>query len=199
MLIALYNEHQSSNEVARLVGLYPTGVRARLRRAGIALQPCKAKSRSKVPTTTILQMYEHGMSTIEIAASVGITKHAVIDRLHRQGVRMRARADYKPRHGAQHPMWKGGRTVDRQGYVLLSIGLHKRRLEHRVVMEKVLGRSLKTSEYVHHINGIRGDNRPENLVVTTPQKHETQTLIKALQRRICYLETVLSDHGIKSH
>lgn len=45
-------------------------------------------------------------------------------------------------------------------------------MEHRVVMEAVLGRYLKKSEVVHHINHDKLDNRPENLVVMKKRAHD---------------------------
>jgi len=71
--------------------------------------------------------------------------------------------------GEKHPMWKGGIKIKESGYILIWTPEHPNRNkqgyvpEHRLVMEKHLGRYLHPKEVVHHINEIVNDNRLENL------------------------------------
>lgn len=74
--------------------------------------------------------------------------------------------------------WKGGITYHQFGYKLIKSPDHPHRTkhgyvrEHRLVMEKKLGRYLEPHEDVHHINGNKLDNRIENLeLVSSRSEH----------------------------
>ena len=70
-----------------------------------------------------------------------------------------------------------GEVIQKNGYVTVSIG-NKKYYKHRLVMEEHIGRKLLPGEEVHHINGIRTDNRIENLELVVngghQQKHATK-------------------------
>ncbi|TSA28600.1 HNH endonuclease [bacterium] len=81
------------------------------------------------------------------------------------------------RTGEKGFRWKGGKTKTTKGYILIYKPKHpfcqkgNYVLEHRFVMEKMIGRFLKPKEAVHHINGIKDDNRPENLQLFSHSPH----------------------------
>lgn len=72
--------------------------------------------------------------------------------------------------GEKSPVWKGGRRISGDGYVLVYKADHPYRtkeryvMEHRLVMERKLGGYLKPGETIHHINGDKTANNIENLV-----------------------------------
>ena len=82
-----------------------------------------------------------------------------------------------PRNGSKHPRWKGGRVINSQGYVLVYAPEHPLKnannkiREHRLVMEKFIGRQLHSYEDVHHINGNKQDNDIENLQLLGKRAH----------------------------
>jgi hypothetical protein len=59
---------------------------------------------------------------------------------------------------------RGSGAINKDGYRSVFVGGSRRRaLEHRLIMERILGRSLFLDETVHHENGVRDDNHPGNL------------------------------------
>lgn len=92
--------------------------------------------------------------------------------------------------GNKHPMWNGGKYYNSAGYVLVYLPEHPGKdcrgyfREHRLVMEKHLGRYLDKKEVIHHINGIKDDNRIENLVLCrTNAEHMQSHTLKVWSRK----------------
>jgi len=84
----------------------------------------------------------------------------------------------KVRSGSDIHNWKGGRTISSHGYVLIRVGkghpladCRGYAYEHRIVMQKKIGRPLKKSELIHHIDGDRQNNKPGNLELCASIAH----------------------------
>lgn len=79
--------------------------------------------------------------------------------------------------GARNRNFGDGREVDKDGYILISgqqehPKQHKGQVrEHILVMEKKLGRFLRDDERVHHKDGVKSNNTPDNLVLTSHSEH----------------------------
>lgn len=90
--------------------------------------------------------------------------------------------------GENNPNWNGGDWIDtRTGYrlvrttslspedqALIPDPMPREYLEHRLVVARTMGRVLHPEEHVHHINGIKNDNRLENLVLMDWATHSRE-------------------------
>lgn len=102
--------------------------------------------------------------------------------------------DRKRSSGSNHYNWKGGATAHTDGYLYVSVSNHpffslqKYVLEHRLVMERWMRSKLKDHSFlvdvggvlylrpeisVHHMNEVKRDNRPSNLIACTSSAHRT--------------------------
>jgi hypothetical protein len=87
--------------------------------------------------------------------------------------------------------WHNGKRVrrDNDGYLRVYQPDHPAAykggwiLEHRLVAEAVLERPLLPDEHVHHVNGKKDDNRPENLAVLSPAEHVILTSQAIVEQR----------------
>lgn len=75
----------------------------------------------------------------------------------------------RPQTGSNNPHWRGGRIRDKAGYILVLAPDHPHAnacgyvREHRLILERVLGRYLLPTEVVDHFDGRHANNRPSNL------------------------------------
>ena len=80
--------------------------------------------------------------------------------------------------GAKNIKWKNGTTITKKGYVRITAGEHRDKLEHRVVVENLMltdprfNRELAPDEEVHHLDWNRAHNCPQNLLMFQEVIHD---------------------------
>lgn len=172
-ILAEYARGDRASEIAARHGINRKTVIICVRRnGGVVRDQRSASGRPIVPPESyvgnVLALRAQGLSQQKIGRKLGMSQ-AVISRVLRAHGLPTALRPERETHG----MWKGGRLKTGEGYIQVLVSpsdhfasMRSRSgyvLEHRLVMARALGRPLKPSETVHHINGDRADNRLENL------------------------------------
>ena len=124
--------------------------------------------KKQIDRETLRRMVEdEKLQQWKVAERLGVS-HCLVQRLCTEyGIQTQRTG---PRAGPEHTGWKGGVRMQK-GYRYLwnpdhpNSGSHGYVAEHRLVMEKKLGRYLEKHEVVHHIDGQRLNNSPDNLQV----------------------------------
>jgi transposase-like protein len=183
-VVAEYLAGKSTVDLACRYGVTPPTVACLLKKRSISLRSRSEINRLRAPVDEKrLQSLtdEAKLSQWEIAEELGVSLPTVERTLRRLGLRSKK--------GRGSPMeknffWRGGRTRDVDGYVLVKAHDHPFAdnrgyvREHRLVMEKKLGRYLDPKEIVHHLDGVHDNNDPDNLeVYATNAEHLKEELV----------------------
>jgi hypothetical protein len=141
-------------------------------------------------------------SITQIANEYSVSTASVWNALKRYNIAIRSKSSglkisWKNRSKAplSQGNWKGGHVSDGKGYVLIYQKNDPRTIkkgyvyEHVLNWEKAHNQPVPKGYIIHHLNGVRDDNCPENLaLLPSKQAHSTWTIIQLLQKRIRELE-----------
>jgi hypothetical protein len=127
-----------------------------------------AKRKHQYDAALLAELIASGKTHKQIGCILGLPEKYIWRACKRQDIQSQRRG---PRSAEGHPNWNGGKHLDDDGYVLVYLPTHpyarsprrKYVLEHRLVMEKHLGRYLAPCEVVHHKDGDKQNNSLDNL------------------------------------
>lgn len=159
---------------------------------------CQRRSRKKQLDIELLKrLYsEEKMSLREIGKQFKCASTTIEERLKGLGI-MRSVNEAQNLRRAQNWNLRGGKKINTAGYVMVYQPGHPRTnkntnavLEHILVWEKYHKKPLPKGYHIHHLNGIKTDNRPSNLVALPPTRHHGKhlSLLAERAKRIRELE-----------
>jgi hypothetical protein len=162
-LASEYLAGASSCQLAVKHGIRSNRVLRGLARTGVSIRSQKADC---VDVSILADEYLAGAWIVDLSRKYSVSQKIVHSRLLAFGVQLRPK---EGNVGARNGSWSGGRTVDKDGYYLLSMFGHPMAnnagyvREHRFVMSRYLGRVLLPEEVVHHRDGNKANNHIDNL------------------------------------
>lgn len=204
VIVGLHNQGLNKQEIADRLNLNIHTVWYHLKKVGLrghsiswAMTKCKPTLEFR---EELIKLYiEQKLSTRQIAPLIGVaSKSTVLGYLKRCGIEIRetheARRIRLEERLGYAPKVYGDRYETTWGYIMARCPGHPRARHHGFVLEHILVWEqnhliqLPKGWVVHHVNGVRSDNRAENLIAMPHKRHQAG-LIKALRDKIRELET----------
>lgn len=208
-----FNKKLSSPQIAAQLETTKGVIDYHLRNAGYKLRSIseastvrgqRTRRRRDIHDEDIERLYfKEELGQTQIAEQLGCSTSLVSTRLKKLGHILRTSGEthkllyqkglLEAPKGEQVLTWKGGRIITPSGYVYIHSpeypGTSSRNpyiAEHRLVWEQAHNKKLPKGYIIHHLNGIKNDNRPSNLVAMKLGEHINQT--KPYKQKIRELE-----------
>ena len=169
--------------------------------------------RKDILTEELARLYfEEECSIPVIEKRLNCTKQLIQNRFRKAGLKFRSvkeAMDLAIKHGRRiqsgegSPNWGNGRCITADGYIFLRRPNHPKAQrdgyvrEHLIVWEEFNKMPLPKGYIIHHVNGIKADNRIKNLLAIPLGQHSPGLTVKEVQKRLREVEAELSQQRLK--